>query len=483
MAALQVPQIVQTVGARIGQDSQRISEVAEHLVGIQSDINKVEHEALGKVFDMESMKRFMEEHKVAVAENQRLQEEITRVTGQIGTLAAQLGQMQMQGNAQESPHQAQSVAAQTEIQQSEQKMQQMKASVAEEKRVAALNDGLQKANILLSSQNIKASEAARQAAAELAAAKAKLGNMRESTKKIEQEIVQQHEYAEKCRGRVLDLEKQMAQAESKIAEERAIIQTAQALDSEALSTKQKNLTALLQSNAVLKARLRKAQANTRIITAQIVAIKTRKEALQAEGTTEVAQIRHKLVDVAKKADVDEGELMAKEQDRQVLEKTIRQARAAMQDVNAKKMSVEERLAALRLNNTRLRADMLQVHKQIQTSKLSMTKAERQVAEAKETVVSMRRTAEHRTMKAQKVASASLAQVAQAKLEDDEALRLAQNAVMEAQAQQLTDCEAIWDKNNPKILAELKSCEPVAMDLQTATAQVAALSSTVQASQA
>merc|ERR1711971_18067 len=49
------PDISDSVRERIEADSKRVGKIAESLVGVQGDINRVEKEVLGKVFDMSSM--------------------------------------------------------------------------------------------------------------------------------------------------------------------------------------------------------------------------------------------------------------------------------------------------------------------------------------------------------------------------------------------------------------------------------------------
>jgi len=86
-------------------------------------------------------------------------------------------------------------------------------------------------------------------------------------------------------------------------------------------------------------------------------------------------------------------------------------------------------------------------------------------------------------KAQKVAQESLAQVVAAKQADDVAAQEADQLTMEAESSALVSCNATWDKNHPEVFTELEQCEQVKLDIDAAEAQVAALSSNVQAAQA
>ena len=61
-----------SVRERIEQDSKRVGKIAENLVGVQGDINRVEKEVLGKVFDMSSMKTFLNAHEAAIKDHEKL---------------------------------------------------------------------------------------------------------------------------------------------------------------------------------------------------------------------------------------------------------------------------------------------------------------------------------------------------------------------------------------------------------------------------
>jgi len=66
-----VPDISDSVRERIEADSKRVGRIAENLVGVQGDINRVEKEVLGKVFDMSSMKSFLDKHEIAIKDHEK----------------------------------------------------------------------------------------------------------------------------------------------------------------------------------------------------------------------------------------------------------------------------------------------------------------------------------------------------------------------------------------------------------------------------
>merc|ERR1719163_2327103 len=71
-AAARNVDIAQNLRARLADDSQRLGNVAEGLLSVQSDVNRVERESLGKVFDLQTLRTFFASHQRMEAENDAL---------------------------------------------------------------------------------------------------------------------------------------------------------------------------------------------------------------------------------------------------------------------------------------------------------------------------------------------------------------------------------------------------------------------------
>merc|ERR1719409_2431023 len=80
--------IAQNLRARLADDSQRLGNVAEGLLSVQSDVNRVERESLGKVFDLQTLRTFFASHQRMEAENDAMKTRVGQLESQLSTLQA-----------------------------------------------------------------------------------------------------------------------------------------------------------------------------------------------------------------------------------------------------------------------------------------------------------------------------------------------------------------------------------------------------------
>ena len=80
--------IAQNLRARLADDSQRLGNVAEGLLSVQSDVNRVEKESLGKVFDLQTLRTFFAAHQRMESENDALKTHTGQLEAQLSTLQA-----------------------------------------------------------------------------------------------------------------------------------------------------------------------------------------------------------------------------------------------------------------------------------------------------------------------------------------------------------------------------------------------------------
>merc|ERR1719409_915195 len=96
VANLEGAEVAQSLRYRIAEDSKRIGHVAQNLLSVQTDINHVEKEVLGKVFDIQTLKTFFTTHQSVVNENKQLKSETSELNGEIESLSGQLNEAHVQ---------------------------------------------------------------------------------------------------------------------------------------------------------------------------------------------------------------------------------------------------------------------------------------------------------------------------------------------------------------------------------------------------
>jgi len=227
--------------------------------------------------------------------------------------------------------------------------------------------------------------------------------------------------------------------------------------------------------------LKKAKTNLQTINFAKSNMKSKISALQTEGQIQLEKLKDELGKLRQQSAGIEAAMMAKISNRKLIEKALRGASVQMTDMQTRLLA--GRLDKLRRNNTQMSGDLAQIRSGLETAQVNTAKAEAQRTQLLAQAAQVKQQAANKTAEVQDVAREALAQVVAARQSDDDAQQKAQEATMQAQASMLTKCSAIWEKEHVHVFSKLKKCKQIKLDLQVARASVAALTSSVKASQA
>jgi len=467
-----VQDIDATLRERIEQDSNRVGKVAENLVGVQGDINRVEKEVLGKVFDMSTMKSFLAKHEEAIKDHEKLEAAQSDVSGQATALSKQLDQAINDTSTQDKRHRAKLTQLSTKAMEDKAAIQGLQKELVPLAEMKEEVEKLPVVNANLTAQNTKGVAAAHAATKELVYEKSKLQSYQQTTTNLMQELVRQHTYATRCHKRLFQLNTQLHELESKEAKTKH--------QQQRTAAKGQTMAKFLEDkSAVIQKRLEKANTNLQTINFAKANAKSKIGALQTEGQTMLEQMRTELGKLRGQAATIETAMMAKISNRKLIEKTLRGANLQVEDMQAK--LIAGRLDKLRRNNTQMTQDLSQMRTGMQNAEVSTAKAEAKRSQLLAIALQTKEQAQNKTMEVQEVARQALDQVVAVRQSDDDAAQKAQAATMEAQASMLSRCSIIWQQDHPVVLQKLKDCEQVKFDLQAVRATVASLRSSVMAS--
>jgi len=470
--------VAQTVGQRIEQDSKNIGLVARRLLEVQDSIDNVEHEVLGKVFDMQSLGQFLGSHKLATDSEEKLRTSVASYSKEVKDLALRLKHTKEETVKQHEEHLARMAAmraalASPGIGPAPASGPAPAPAVVEARDLQKSNANLEAEDKFLADQDDNANLEADDEAQKLSDAKFELAKRRNLVLELEKEIRAQHQYADVCHSQAEKLRMQLESEEKRLNGQKMRLE----------EKEQRHLRmqhALIDTNKDLKTRLTKAKANLATIQTQIISTKERHDALQAQGEVELSQMRKNLGEVRQRAEAAEAELNARIENRVMLEKNVTHLQKEVRRLQDIIMSGH--LAELRANNSLIKKQLVQAHTEVMESQRTLVAHQTNASATNSSIQILKTQAQEHASRAREVARTTLAQIAAVKKSDDELRQKAEEAAMQAEAQQMVDCVGIWDKENADLLAELEQCPQIKVDLETASAQVATLTSTVNAAQ-
>lgn len=312
-------------------------------------------------------------------------------------------------------------------------------------QVSADAHNLASADVLLKDETMHDSMEVQTILQEIREAQAELARQRRFTKTLEQEVLRQRQGAADCQREVQQLESP---------------KSAQVRRAELL-------------------RLRSASANTQAIQARITQTEQEVAAFKRSGNSQLAALRGALNRMHQQADAANSELAAEASGRANVEKEVRRAQRQVKALKAKLAA--NGMALLVANNTQLKEELQQAQRQLEVSEANVARAALATTRAKDAAFVLRQTAEADSLQAQKIARESLAEVVAVQKEDTALTIRVEAATREARSVVLDSCEAIWDREHPEAVQKLKQCEQTKIDLQTATAELASMSSIMSAS--
>lgn len=465
--------VAQTVGQRIAQDSARIGLVAENLVSVQGDINRVEKEVLGKVFNMQTMRNFFDEHKAAVDENKKLNVDMSKLSGQVSMLSTQLSQAHADFSDQAQQHRAIMAEIHSKVVEDEAVIQGLSQELMREKAIEAESLKLQKVNGMLRIDGTKATYDAEMVHHELDNATLELRSREGSTEVVRNELIKQHQYGELCHQRVAALQDELHILSSKQQAEKVIVQHAlQTVTTQGEEAQQ----TMAQRNAVLKARLLKAQMNVQTFQSQLTSTQQQLRALQHQAALEVGRMDQEATQLTQHIAIAESALATQLHNRKLAAAQMEATQVAV--ATLEKQMLSSKLSAETQENAALKGDLLRLQAALREAQVGVARAQGQAVQAAQEAQHFKATAVSNAQAAQTTAREALAQIAKAKQGDDAAAKATADATMDAEASVMTKCSTLWDKKHAKVFETLDKCKQQKQDLKSMSAQVSSLKETM-----
>lgn len=474
-AELQLPDVVQTVGQRIAQDSNRVGEIAQNLVGVQSRINLLQQEALGRVFDMQSMQNFVNSHDAAKEQNTRLRGRITDLEGQIKALTGLISQAQQQQVVSHNDHTSKMAQLAAQAQEGVFALDAIQKELAKEKSISIELDQekhkLEQENTELGTDSIQKVEDKKVLTKELKKLDAQLVTDKEDIVSIQGDLQEQVKYAECCKKTASELEEKLKKIEAERSDDTNV-----AVQAQQVSLKKQLL--LNKENELLKRRLAKAKQNTKTISSQINITHHEIAVLEHLGQVELAHLRTDLGQVREKVSIMETRLGEKVEERRIMERDLD---AVRDQLNKERFSSwAEELGRYRANNTHMKDDIQMMGEKLTEGQVLIAETWGKFLTANETAAKEGYEARERMQKAQEVATEALKKIAEIKAKTKKIQTKTQELILKAQAATMQPCPEIWDGLHPEVLDELENtCPQVEKDLEAAKALVASLKSSLQ----
>eukprot|EP00392_Amoebophrya_sp_AT5.2_P008139 g8158.t1 len=128
------------MGQRLSEDSKTLGSAAEQLLGVQADLNRVQNEVEGQVFDLETVRQFFAEHQYLSASKRTLEEKNAALQNQVAVAAYANTTAVLQSRALEAERETKKLRAQeAEV---EKEYIGHRVAIAEDEKVRAENSEL-----------------------------------------------------------------------------------------------------------------------------------------------------------------------------------------------------------------------------------------------------------------------------------------------------------------------------------------------------
>lgn len=442
-SAFAVPDVAQTVGQRMMQDSARLGGVAQNLMSMQADINRVEKEVLGKVFDMQSMKNFFSTHQAVLDDNKRLTSEVTKLSTDLGQVSNGLASMRAKSENLENEHRQHIAELQAKVSEDEAVIQDLDAEMKHEKMLEQDNSKLKQINNALREESSKATSQASQAHYELTETKSTLQEHMKVTGLLQGQLVKQHEYGITCHDRVATLETQLRATAQSQAVERVATNN---MIKQATSSTSAIQQTLMAENAQLKNMLQSAKEMAIIYQNQLIKGHADMTSLQDKKNEELRSARADLERMRQHIKMVEDSLSTNINGRVIAEKKLDQKKRTIMSLQA---------------NDQLRKDAKRMQKALEISQVTEAQAKAQVMRAQRLMAVWRKSAKQNAAAAEAAAREAFEKLGAAKTTKEEALVKTQ-----AETAVLTQCGAVWDKKHKELLDKLSQCGMANDDLKT-----------------
>jgi len=468
-ANLEGAEVAKSLRTRIAEDSKRIGHVAENLLSVQTDINHVEKEVLGKVFDIQTLKTFFTTHQAVVNENDKLKSETSELNREIETLSGQLNEAQTQTAQAEKDFKATSAEQSAKISEDAAVIEGLNKEMIHSKTVERDNEKLKDINRMLREQNTKTIDQAQLVHSELNNAKASLHDGMQATQRLQDQLVDQHRYGTECHAKVTELEKSLKSETAKLKQQ-SVAAAAAAQQAQAQEiAKQKRLT---DENEVLKAQLTQAAQASAALQQKVMTTNNQIATLQAQSSEQIAQMKGEMGKMRAHVLVVRDSLMQNIKARKMVEERLAHTLAQIEYLQNQMRSGG--FAALELENTQLKADLSMTAEALKKSHIEEATARGQAEQAMAAEKSLEEAAQLNAKAAQAAAEDAASKVAKAQHAATEQLQLANDKAMNAEANVAQKCKNIWNEQHSGLLKQLEQCKTVRIDVKSAHAQIDSL---------
>mmetsp|Transcript_116694 Transcript_116694/g.363382 ORF Transcript_116694/g.363382 Transcript_116694/m.363382 type:complete len:426 (+) Transcript_116694:172-1449(+) len=417
---------------------------------------------------MHSLNGFLSEHEGALREHDHLSQEVARLNSLVNSLSRELDMFQNQTQQQEDVHNAR----QQTLKAKEARTAALRSSVERKRSLSEASESLERSNSILQEQNLKAIFDIETLNKEIDATKVRLSWQQNASGEMEELILQQHRYAEECNHHAGKYESELEVYEKQLevvrGRSRRVMKVAE------MTTKVHDI--LLQKNTILKARIKKALANTATVQTQTLTTKAQQEQLQKEAQAELARMGRLLGEHMEKEEAAKAELQTLRVGRVAEQRRLEQARADVKKFQKQLLSGD--MAKLMANNTHLKAALQEGQNVIQSSQANLMKYQADIEQANQTLASLTNATEESLRQADETAERALQGVIAAKQRDEQAAAEAKEAAMKAESASLMSCNATWDERHTSILEELGKCPAIELELKNLRAENEALTNTI-----
>jgi hypothetical protein len=473
-ANLEGAEVAQSLRYRIAMDSKKIGHVAQNLLSVQTDINHVEKEVLGKVFDIQTLKTFFSSHQAVVDENKKLKTETTDLNKEIETLSDQLGQSHMQMTEAEKEFKALSAEQSAKLSEDAAVIDGLNKEMIHSKTVERDNEKLKDINRMLREQNTKTIDQAQLVHSELNNAKSSLHDGIQATQRLQDQLVDQHKYGTECHQKVTQLEKALKTETAQLKQE-SIAAAAAAQQKQALEVAARKR--LADENTVLKQQLAVSAQTAAALQQQVAVTNSQMQTLQTQSSSQIGAMKVEMGKMRSHVLVVRDSLMQNIKARKMVEKKLSDTLAQIEYLQNQMRSGG--FAALELENTQLKTDLKNTAMALKSSHIAEAQARGEAEQAMASEAALEKAAQLNAKAAQSAAEQAAVEVAKAHQAATSQLEIANDAAMDAEANVAQKCENIWKKDHADLLEELEKCKTVRSDVKSAHAEITSLSETLK----
>lgn len=474
VANLEGAEVAQSLRYRIAEDSKRIGHVAQNLLSVQTDINHVEKEVLGKVFDIQTLKTFFSTHQAVVDENKKLKGETADLNKEIESLSGQLNEAHSSMSEAEKEFKATSAEQSAKLSEDAAVIDGLNKEMIHSKTVERDNEKLKDINRMLREQNTKTIDQAQLVHSELNNAKASLHDGMQATQRLQDQLVDQHRYGTECHQKVTQLEKALKSETAKLKQE-SVASAAAAQQQQALEVAARKRIA--DENAVLKQQLALSAQTAAALQQKVATTNNQIATLQSQSSSQIASMKAEMGKMRSHVLVVRDSLMQNIKARKMVEEKLSHTLAQIEYLQNQMRSGG--FAALELENTQLKSDLKATAEALKTSHVAEATARGEADAAMAAEASLEKAAQLNAQAAQSAAEQAAVEVAKAHSAATIQLEKANDNAMDAEANVAQKCENIWKKEHAEMLQELEKCKTVRSDVKSAHAEITSLTETLK----